>query len=126
MTRQNDATGELTLAQARENVLNRANRAFREKLEWIVDWYQQDTKNNLVSRWELGCQVLEIYRDQTEKQCNTGHLAFSHGGIILSNQNFKEDLTVRLYIGRRNGSQICRGDLQVDQELRQTVIVSGV
>ena len=40
----------------------------REKIRWIEDWFKEDTRHNILSRYELGSQIVEVYDDVHERQ----------------------------------------------------------
>lgn len=82
------------LCTLREELLAEANQALRDKVDWVINWYKNDTKNSLLSRWQLGAQVAEIIQDQRESGCRTyGTRAFQ---------------TIALFSGEAEGSlRVC-------------------
>jgi hypothetical protein len=62
-----DNTNELREKQ--QDLMADANPALKAKVHWVVNWCKQETKNSLLSRWELGEQINEVFRDHSENGC---------------------------------------------------------
>ena len=55
-------------ASEREQILEKMCPALKEKLEFCQNWMKQELGRSLRSRYELGQQVLELYRDETNNK----------------------------------------------------------
>lgn len=81
------------LRERQQDLMDEATPALREKVQWVVDWCKRDTKNSLVSRWELGDQINEVFNDH------------SRGAKRFGNKPFQ---TIAAFSGEAEGSlRVC-------------------
>lgn len=67
-----------TLRSHQLALLDKANKALKDKVGWVVDWYKEDARHSLQSRWDLGAQVAEIINDEDKENCKRyGKKAFA-------------------------------------------------
>lgn len=52
------------LIKKRKRIYAEANQALKGKLDWIIDWTRKESARGLISRYELGTVVKEIYDDE--------------------------------------------------------------
>lgn len=51
------------IIEKQKELLDAANPALRNKIDWVISWYKKDSRNSLMSRWDLGVQINEVLED---------------------------------------------------------------
>lgn len=59
------------LLDKRRRAMEKMNGALRDKLDYILEWYNKEKKASLVNRWELGNEIKDILVDQSENRSAT-------------------------------------------------------
>lgn len=61
-----------------QELMEVANEALKLKVQWIQEWTQRTAREGLMSRWELGTQLVEVIEDRERHGCRT----YGEGSLI--------------------------------------------